>query len=186
MKSLCIPSSNIYLQPLSPEDATDLHTYRNIPEISRYQSWRPQSLEEVQHFIQNNPKQFLDAAEGWIQLGIYQKASEKMLGDCGVHVIDSALQQVEFGITLAPSSQGQGFATEAIQALFKELFEQHNVHRIFASVDPRNRPSMMLMERLGMRQEAHFIQSLFFKGEWVDDVHFAMLRTEWVSKQAVT
>jgi RimJ/RimL family protein N-acetyltransferase len=49
----------------------------------------------------------------------------------------------------------------------------------FASVDPRNQPSVALLEKVGMRQEAHFRQSLFWRGEWVDDIVFAMLRSEW-------
>ena len=35
------------------------------------------------------------------------------------------------------------------------------------------------MKRLGMRQEAHFKESLWFKGEWADDVVFAILAREW-------
>jgi RimJ/RimL family protein N-acetyltransferase len=30
-----------------------------------------------------------------------------------------------------------------------------------------------------MRQEAHFVRSLWFKGEWVDDMIFAMLASDW-------
>jgi RimJ/RimL family protein N-acetyltransferase len=52
---------------------------------------------------------------------------------------------------------------------------------VFASVDPRNVSSMRLLERVGMRKEAHFVQSLWFKDEWVDDVIFAMLAAEWKS-----
>lgn len=52
-------------------------------------------------------------------------------------------------------------------------------HRVFASVDPRNTRSLALLERVGMRQEAHFRESLWFKGEWVDDVVFAILAAEW-------
>ena len=52
-------------------------------------------------------------------------------------------------------------------------------HRVYASVDPRNKPSMALLERVGMRKEAYLRQSLFWKGEWVDDVIYALLRSEW-------
>ena len=38
---------------------------------------------------------------------------------------------------------------------------------------------MKLLERVGMRKEAHFVQSLQFRGEWVDDVIFAILADEW-------
>ena len=54
-------------------------------------------------------------------------------------------------------------------------------HRIQASVDPRNVASMALLRSLGMRQEAHFRESLWLQDAWVDDVVFAMLAREWPS-----
>jgi len=48
---------------------------------------------------------------------------------------------------------------------------------------------MALMRSLGLRQDAHFRESLRFRGEWVDDVVFAMLAREWreiAAKNAVT
>jgi RimJ/RimL family protein N-acetyltransferase len=49
-------------------------------------------------------------------------------------------------------------------------------------VDPRNEPSVALLKRVGMRQEAHFRESLWFKGEWVDDMVFGILGSEWKSR----
>ena len=54
-------------------------------------------------------------------------------------------------------------------------------NRVFGSVDPNNVSSVKLLQRVGMRQEAHFVKSLWFKGEWVDDVIFAILASEWKS-----
>ncbi len=51
---------------------------------------------------------------------------------------------------------------------------------LFASTDPQNHASHKLLRTLGFRQEAHFRQSLWFKGVWVDDVVFGLLRGEWV------
>ena len=52
-------------------------------------------------------------------------------------------------------------------------------HRVFASVDPRNESSVKLLRRVGMREEAHFRKSLWFKGAWVDDMIFGILKSEW-------
>lgn len=70
-------------------------------------------------------------------------------------------------------------ATEALHALHNYLFAALEKHRVYASVDRGNVSSMRLLERLGMRKEAHIVKSLWFKGEWVDDVVFAILATEW-------
>ena len=75
---------------------------------------------------------------------------------------------------------GKGYATEALRAMVDYLFANLGKHRIVASVDPRNTPSIRLIERLGFRKEAHFKESYYLRGEWVDDIIYAMLRTEWV------
>jgi RimJ/RimL family protein N-acetyltransferase len=36
-----------------------------------------------------------------------------------------------------------------------------------------------VLEHLGMRREAHFVQNEFVKGEWTDEVVYAMLEDEW-------
>jgi RimJ/RimL family protein N-acetyltransferase len=43
---------------------------------------------------------------------------------------------------------------------------------------------MALLQAVGMRQEAHFRESLWFHGEWADDVVFAMLAGEWLEIRA--
>ncbi|QRK08676.1 GNAT family N-acetyltransferase [Archangium violaceum] len=40
-------------------------------------------------------------------------------------------------------------------------------------------PPPLLMERLGMRQEAHFRENAFIKGEWCDFLIYALLEREW-------
>ena len=90
--------------------------------------------------------------------------------------------QVEIGFTLGPDHQGYGYATEAVQGVLEYLFVSHKIHRVFASVDPRNEPSISLLERVGMRREAHFQQSMWLKGEWVDEVVFGIFESEWKSR----
>jgi RimJ/RimL family protein N-acetyltransferase len=65
------------------------------------------------------------------------------------------------------------------------VFDQLGRHRIHASVDPRNLASMAMLRALGMRQEAHHRESLWLQDEWVDDVVFAILASEWHAAQSV-
>jgi RimJ/RimL family protein N-acetyltransferase len=59
------------------------------------------------------------------------------------------------------------------------LFNTLNKHRITGSVDPKNSDSIKLLERLNFRKEAHFKESLFINGEWVDDIVYGILKSEW-------
>ena len=45
---------------------------------------------------------------------------------------------------------------------------------------PVNLASARLMERLGMRREAHFHSNEYVKDEWCDELVYAILREEWV------
>jgi RimJ/RimL family protein N-acetyltransferase len=78
----------------------------------------------------------------------------------------------------------KGYATEALTKIVDYLLNDLNKHRIIASIDPANSDSIRLIERLGFRKEAHFIKSLFFRGEWVDDLIYAILAHEWKNKRA--
>lgn len=115
---------------------------------------------------------------GWNQIAIELLGDGTLIGDCGIHILDDT-RIAEFGITLDPQHHSQGYATEALKAVIELLFLTCKKHRVFASVDPRNLPSLALMERLSMRKEGHFIQSLWLNESWVDDVIFAILESEW-------
>lgn len=158
-----------------------MFAYRSLPEVLRYQSWEPKSLDEVQSFIKKNAEQEFNAA-GWYQIGIALESDDTLIGDCGINILDYDWRMAEFGITIAPSFQSRGYATEALNAILALLFDNLSKHRVLASVDPRNIASMALMKKLGLRQEAHFVKSLYLKNEWVDDVLFAMLAAEWCAK----
>ena len=66
------------------------------------------------------------------------------------------------------------------------LFGTLNKHRVIASIDPRNSASIRLIERLGFRKEAHFKKSYYLHEEWVDDIIYAKLKTEWVNNDKYT
>jgi RimJ/RimL family protein N-acetyltransferase len=176
-----ILTERLLLRSLHADDAPQLFAYRSCPEVRQYQSWEPQSLEEVLSFIKNTSEVEFDAP-GWHQVGVVLKDSDCLIGDCGIHILESDSRIAEVGITIASAFQAKGYATEVLRALLNFLFVGLCKHRVYASVDPRNLPSMSLMERVGLRKEAHFVQSIWFKGGWADDVVFALLRSEWQSK----
>lgn len=58
-------------------------------------------------------------------------------------------------------------------------FSEVGCHRIFARLDAANRGSIGVVERLGMRKEAHLRQNDRFNGEWGDEFIYALLNEEW-------
>ncbi len=174
-----ILTQRLVLRDLEPNDGPRVFSYHRRPEIARFQSWGTESVDVVQSYIRGLANVEPGTPGKWYQVGIFLLAGGKLIGDCGFRVFENEPQQAEVGITLAPEFQRQGYAAEALPALLNYLFVSLGKHRVIGSVDPRNVASMGLLERVGMRKEAHFVKSLWFRDEWVDDVIFATLAEEW-------
>lgn len=172
-------SDRIILRKLQLEDAEILFSYRSDPEISRYQFWQPETLKDALSFIQNKVADKINIPGTWFQFAIVKSVNNEVIGDCGIHFLENDNYTVEIGITLKRDVQGLGFAAEVLKTLFNYIFYDLNKHRIFASVDPRNLSCIRLLERMKMRKEAHFIESIWFNNNWIDDVVFAILKREW-------
>jgi RimJ/RimL family protein N-acetyltransferase len=66
-----------------------------------------------------------------------------------------------------------------VGAAVNYLFNRLDMHRVYGSVDPRNVPSIAVLEHLGFRKEGHFMQAVFMDGKWQDDCIYAILSREW-------
>jgi RimJ/RimL family protein N-acetyltransferase len=174
-----IVTARLRIADLVPDDAPALFDYRSAAEVTRFQDWCPSSVDDARAYIVENATTPFNQNDSWRQLAIRSAATGELIGDLGVHFVADDGHQVEIGFTIAPRYQRQGFGAEAVAALLDYLFTVLRKHRVFASVDVQNEASMALLRSLGMRREAHFRQSLLWKGEWVDDVVFGLLRSEW-------
>jgi RimJ/RimL family protein N-acetyltransferase len=161
------------------KDASDVLSYRSDPDTYQFQTWQPNGIAEVEEFIETRIVGEPNLPDTWLQLAICKNDSEELIGDCGLHFLKDNTSQVEIGITLKREHRGCGYATETLALVFKYVFGDLKKHRIVASVDPNNLASIRLLERMKMRKEAHFIESMWFRDRWCDDIVYAMLAREW-------
>ena len=91
----------------------------------------------------------------------------------------------EIGWAIGRPHQRRGYATEAARALLAHAFETLRCHRVVATCQPENVASWRVMEKLGMRREAHFRQALLREtGEWWDEYFYALLAEEYFGRAA--
>lgn len=86
---------------------------------------------------------------------------------------------LEIGYAFNQNYTNNGYAYEAVKAIIEYLFTMLNIHRIQAVLDARNLKSANLCKRLGMRQEAYFIEDYWNKGEWTSTFVYAMLKSDF-------
>lgn len=169
----------LYLRPIDLEDAEKIFEYKSNKEVNKFQGFIPKNISEVEDFIQNKTAREINIENTWFQFVIIHDRDNKVIGDIGLHFLEGGNNQVEFGITLNSAYQQKGYAKEAMESVLSYLFRDLEKHRIIASIDPRNKSSIQLLESLKMRKEAHFKKSLFIENEWVDDVVYAILKEEY-------
>jgi len=87
----------------------------------------------------------------------------------------------EIGFILDPRHQGKGFATEAARGLLDWVFTTAGFHRVIGRTEARNAASARVLEKLGMRLEAHFVENEWVKGEWQSELVYAVLDREWTA-----
>lgn len=154
-----LTTERLLLMPINIGHAEAMYRYRSDSVTNRYQGWIPKDVEDVRSFITNRTSPQLNVNGTWFQFVVSLKASGEIIGDIGLHFLGSSNEQVELGCTIGREHQGKGYATEALNEVISYLFDSLDKHRLTASIDPANIPSIRLFERLGFRIDDHLKDS---------------------------
>ena len=173
-------TDRLTLRPFSRGDVDAVYAYRRLDDVARYLFDVPLSREECALAIQQRTGQVALEAEGdKIILAVELTASGALLGEVSLIWRSVDARQGEAGWIFDPVHHGQGYATEAANAMLDLGFGPGDMHRVAARCDVRNEASWHLMERLGMRREAHFREHAIFKSMWDEEYIYAILWQEW-------
>ena len=149
-------------------------------DVCRYLPWMAMDVDQARAKLEQRLGQtHLDSDGDPLVLAAEEGVSGRMVGEFMLRLQSLESRQGEIGWSLHPDAQGRGFATEGARAMLRLGFEELGLHRIVAGCDQRNTASLKVMERLGMRREAQFVESEHLKGEWVSEIVSAMLESEW-------
>ena len=158
-----ITTPRLVVRTLNVKDAPSLFSYRSLPAVYRFQSFKPKTIEEAEQFIIENTKHF-DKEGTWYQLAI--ELEENVIGDMGLHFIGPMNLHCEIGYTLSPAYQHKGYAREEVEYVLNYLFEERKKHKVVGSVDLENIPSIKLLEDLGFKREGVLRKSVLEENEW--------------------
>ena len=171
------------LRPFVDTDLDAFHDMYRREEVARYLYTEPRSREQASEYLERvKLKISFDTEAHAIRLAAVLPNSGAVIGDISLRQVGDEHGQGEIGFVINPDHQRHGYATEACAALMRLGFEELGLHRIVGRADPRNAASVGVMQRLGMRREAHFRENEFIKGEWGDEVVHAILAAEWMAR----
>ncbi len=185
MVSLNLPvtTERLVLRPFEDRDLDAQADMRSRPEVVRYLYFDVQSRDDVARALSRKKTLTTLEKEGDIlALVVELRDGGALAGDVILQWLSEEHRQGEIGFIFHPDHQGKGYATEAATALLRIGFEDLGLHRITGRCEAGNTASARLMERLGMRQEAHLRENEFVKGRWDDELIFTMLDREWEAR----
>lgn len=170
-------TTRLRLREITFNDTLAIHQYASLEEVSRYQPWGPNSLEETTEFI---AEVVADAAEhNRVRYCLAVEYDGNIIGAGELRVTDGYNECAEIGYVLHPAYWGQGFATEMANVLLAFGFEQLDMHRVFATCDPENIASFKVMEKVGFQPEGRIRDHMRINGGWRDSLIYSMLSDEW-------
>lgn len=180
-----LETERLILRPYTVGDLDGFHAIARRDDVNRYLYSEPRDRDEARDvLVRVASKVAIDEAHDDLLLAVLTKESGAIVGHVTLERTSREHQQGEIGYVLHPDHQGHGFATEAASVMLRLGFEGLGFHRIVGRLDARNVASARVLERLGMRREAHLRENEFIKGEWCDELVYAMLASEWQARIA--
>ncbi len=177
---LPVLTERLCLRAYREDDLENVFRLRSNPDVVKLLYGDPLTWEEAPGALARHmsaPR--FDADGDELKLAVERQSDGAYLGNLKLQILSVEYLQGEIGYVFDPQYHGKGYAREAATAALDLGFRHFGMHRIRAHCDARNTASWRLMQKLGMKREAHFRESEFFKGVWAEDFIYAILAREW-------
>ena len=180
-----LATERLLLRPFEDGDYDALYAIHSDPEVARYLYNEPRDPEQVRELLGRKIAGAEWRDEGdWLSAAAVLRESGDVVGDLALHWVSNEHRTGEIGFSFDPARQGRGYATEAAGAFLRLAFEDFGLHRMIGRTEARNAASARVLEKLGMRLEAHLVENEWVKGEWQSELVYALLDREWQESHA--
>ena len=153
----------------------EVNSNEEVTALLPYARW--QSMADAEAWLKR--MEGIQASGLALQFVVVSKSSGLAIGTCLLFRYEGGSARAELGYVLGRPHWGSGLMHEALQALIDSAFAGLALRRLEAEVDPRNRPSTRLLQRLGFTKEGLLRQRWVTKGEVKDVEMYGLLRDEW-------
>ena len=122
---------------------------------------------------------YLRARPNAFCFGVFDAAGERLHGVAGLEDQDDETQKAELSMWIREKDQDKGRAFEAGKLVVEHGFKKLGLHRLYARIDPTNRPARRVLQRLGFRYEGCLRGDKRLHNRWIDQECWGILKSEW-------
>ena len=161
-----IVTERLVLRRARPDDLEAMHAVLSHPIATLYWSTLPHdSLDQTREWLASMIEDEPGVREDFIV-----ERDGRVIGKAGCYRLP------EIGYILHPDHWGKGYATEAMTAVTAHIFDRFDLPALRADIDPRNVPSIRLLERLGFTFTHRAERTWLLGEEWCDSVYYELKR----------
>ena len=175
-----LETERLLLRPFAEADFESLLAMQSRADVARFLYWEARDAEAVRAALaiklERSP---MSIDGGLLSFAVVLKDSGELIGDCSMSTVSAEHRQGEIGFVFHPDHHGHGYATEAAREVLAFAFAEYGFHRVIGRLEARNAASARVLERIGMREEAHLVENEWVKGEWQSERVYAILEHEW-------
>jgi len=173
-----LTTNRLFLRSIMPGDAEALFAIRSDVETMKYFGQEPyESLDETKDAIRLMEERY--TRKEALRWGITLLGEDRLIGSCTLFHFDEDFHRAETGYELNRAFWGKGFMTEAMAAILTFGFRELGLHRVEAVIDIANERSKNLLLKLGFTYEGNLRQRFPFRGDFLDEHYFGLLKDEW-------
>ena len=179
-----IKTDRLTLKEMMPSDWQSVLAIFSDPMVVKFYDFHPIA-------DQTESLRLIEGFAAWFKLGeairwgSWHAETNQMIGTCCFDQIHPKFRRVNLGYNLATEFWGQGYASEACQAIVKRAFNDGlatTVNRIQAITIPENVKSEMVLKRLGFQCEGLLREYGYWEDQPRDMNMFCLTKSDWKSK----
>jgi ribosomal-protein-alanine N-acetyltransferase len=173
-----LETERLTLRRMTQADADGLFVLYARPEVVKFINLEPMGRVEQAKMLITMFEALFESGRG-LRWGVFTLEEGHLIGTCGFKEWDPRRFRAEISYDLAPDSWGSGYMREALVAILDYGFHQMKLRRVEGLVDPEDTRSHNLLPGLGFRMEGVLREHDFIKGQFQDDMVFALLHQDW-------
>ena len=176
-------AGQVVLRELRASDAASLFALLTTEEVSRFISPPPTTVEGFERFIAWTQRQ--RAAGTYACFAVTVAGYDTAIGIFQVRETEPKFGTAEWGFAIGSAFWGTGVFQAGAELVLDFAFDTIGVHRLEARATVKNGRGNGALQKLGATQECVLRKSFKKNGEYLDQVLYGMIDTDWRGSRAI-
>lgn len=173
-----LKTERLVLREITIEDAPSILNYLSDKEVMKHYGLAPfqsvnDALDEISWY------QSIWSNKTGVRWGITLKDQQEVVGSCGFLNVDAKHARADIGFELNQAYWGQGIANETLKPIIAYGFNQLQLQRIQALIEPANTASQKLVEINGFFKEGLLRSYEYTCGKFDDLYMYSLLKEDF-------